>query len=161
MKAFKALSAFAILVGVFFFVTSGILSAAPDVRGTVSNDAQMEAGNYSSAIAAVTTLYDLTMDATDGGVQTISINGSTSDVDGLGTNIIQVDTTTLSSTQAQSVVIVVTESGSAQLDLAFHADWKWDGTEPASLAADAVGVLYIWSYGSAQANIVASWSEMQ
>ncbi len=121
----------------------------------------MEADNYSSTIAAVTTLYNVALDATDGGAQTISISGSTGDISGAGTDIIQVDTATLSATQARSAVIVITESGSAQLDLAFNASWKWETSTPTSLTADGVGVLSLWAYGSAQTNVIASWVELQ
>lgn len=126
---------------------------ALDFNGTIT------ATNWGSSIAAITTLYNVDLNTSQ--VRTISIDGSTSDIDGLGTNIIQVDTTSLSATVSKGMVIEISESGSSQLDLAFSSSWKWLTTPPTSLVADGVGVLTLTSFGSAQTDILASWTVTQ
>lgn len=53
--------------------------------------------------------------------------------------------------------VQIVEDDSSEQDLTWPAGWVWLGSTPATLAADAVGVVAIRCNGSADANVVAAW----
>lgn len=111
----------------------------------------VSANNWRSGTAAITTLYNIPLNAAHR--RTITISAA---IGGSGTEIIQVDTGTMSASNIRATVIDITVTGGPHT-ISFHADWLWDGDlKPTTVSAGRYR-LFLDACGSAQSDVFAGW----
>lgn len=99
-------------------------------------------------LATIAAAGDATLDPGDAGLQTLTLSGNTT---------FDTTLTGFASGKGRAMQLRVTCDGSERT-LTFPSDWKWMGSKPATLAANAQAVLSLTSWGPDEDDVVAVWT---
>lgn len=146
------------------FVNSITTSDIPMIaRGATSQTADLQHWQNSLGIAlakidvsGVVTATNYKTSVTTAGSDTVALNFSTTD--GLVTRTATGTVTfTGAGYAAGSTITARVIAGAASRTLAFPAGWIFVGSKPSTLAANKSGILTVTSFGTTEADCVASW----